>query len=288
MTAPSNESSPKSPSEPTVDLFIKTFPADHQWLPYLFRSITKFCRGFRQVILVAEGSKDVLSAQLEGALRTSIPVKAFFIKEIEEDPEYKKAGRVGLGYQHQKAIKLMWPGFTDADAVVQVDSDMVFNRPTTPDSFRTDDGDPVWLRKEWADSRADEWKMWGRGVEWFSRGQPAIWNYMIRPGFYLTREATNAFSAYLNRELALKDPIELFTSLSIPHLSVYNTFGLFLHHFASRFPFSGAQTEDQRHHFGYRLLTAEEFNKPCPLLQYWSWGGIKPEHRAQIERILES
>jgi hypothetical protein len=295
---PNNESPPspepttpqtQTPSEPVVDLFIKTFPRDYPWLPYLLRSIEKFCRGFRYVIIVHEGDLPTPYAP-KGCEVFLLPAN-----RPQHDPDYND--RVSLGYQYQKAIKVMWPGFYGPavpmpDAVVQVDSDMIFARPTTPESFRQDCA-PVWLRREWVDmDHPESWAAWGPGMEWFARGNPVLWNYMVRPGFYLTREATTAFGNHLTRTHGM-NPYEFFLSREIPHQSEYNLFGLFLQMFADRYRWSGMKSEDERHHFGYRLLTPEEFEKPCPLLQFHSWtqcdqnGQIHPDIITQIEGILQ-
>jgi hypothetical protein len=38
----------------TTDIVVKTYPADYDWLPYLFRSIDKFVTGYRRIVLIIE------------------------------------------------------------------------------------------------------------------------------------------------------------------------------------------------------------------------------------------
>ena len=38
----------------TTDIVVKTYPADYDWTPYLFRSIDKFVTGYRRIVLIIE------------------------------------------------------------------------------------------------------------------------------------------------------------------------------------------------------------------------------------------
>src|SRR5206468_8669427 len=46
--------SPSVPAGKIVDIFIKTYPGDYVWLEYCIRSLMKYARGFRQIVIVSD------------------------------------------------------------------------------------------------------------------------------------------------------------------------------------------------------------------------------------------
>jgi len=50
----------------TVDLFLRTYNKDVQWLPFLFRSLCRHARGFRKLIVVTpSASTDVVKQAVD-------------------------------------------------------------------------------------------------------------------------------------------------------------------------------------------------------------------------------
>lgn len=82
---------------PTTDIFIKTCKHDQEYHQYCLASIEKFCTGFRNVVVI------------EG-----------------EHPR---------GYLHQQVAKLRADEHTDADFILITDSDTLFTRPVTPETY---------------------------------------------------------------------------------------------------------------------------------------------------------
>jgi hypothetical protein len=92
------------------DIFIKTCQHDAAYHEHCLKSIDKFCSGFRKVVVV------------EG-----------------EHPH---------GYLHQQIVKLEADLHTDADFILMTDSDTLFCRPVTPETY-FEDGKVVWVHTPW-------------------------------------------------------------------------------------------------------------------------------------------
>ena len=105
---------------PTVDLVIKSYPADYPWLAYALRSLQKFATGFNDIIVL---------------LPRDSPLNLTLEKVVYLDaPE---------GYLQQQVAKLNADRHTQADYIVHWDSDMIATAPFTPDIF-FHNGKPVW------------------------------------------------------------------------------------------------------------------------------------------------
>jgi len=91
---------------PTTDLFIKTCSHDRDYHEHCLASIEKFCTGFRNVVVI--------------------------------DGEHPQ------GYLHQQIVKLYADTYTDADFILITDSDTLFTRPVTPETYFRD-GKIEWI-----------------------------------------------------------------------------------------------------------------------------------------------
>jgi len=89
----------------TTDIFIKTCKHDRHYHKYCLESITKYCKGFRNTVVV--------------------------------DGEHEN------GYVYQQVIKLHANEYSDADYILVSDSDTLFNQDVTPQSFMKN-GKPIW------------------------------------------------------------------------------------------------------------------------------------------------
>jgi hypothetical protein len=105
------------------DLFLRTFPGDYKWLPFLFRSMTNHVRGFRDLIVVtptgAISPRDYVERNLGHG-----PVKS--MARFAECPIYPN------DYIGQQVTKLRSWEYSDADEICFLDSDMVFKRAFGP------------------------------------------------------------------------------------------------------------------------------------------------------------
>jgi len=140
-------------TESVVDLFIKTWSGDAKWLPYCLAGHSRYARDFRQLVLITDKGFDFEISE------TNIPIKI-----IETDPTeagYTKnpafwgvtrQGKIidkpprGPGYYWQQAVKMSWPEYSDADAVVILDTDVIAWDKFCAMDF-TMNGQPYWRTK---------------------------------------------------------------------------------------------------------------------------------------------
>jgi len=123
---------------PVVDIFIRTYSRDAEYHRYCMQSIAKFCKGFRQTVVVHR-----------------------------DDANQK------IGYLAQQVTKLTAYKHTDADIVLITDSDTLVHEPVTPESFMRE-GKPIWMVTPWNDElRAHEGLMtWYRVMQEFFGEDP--------------------------------------------------------------------------------------------------------------------
>lgn len=121
------------------DIYIKTWSRDFPWLEYCLKSIARYAKGFRQIIVESE------------TLPSSgfIPVQFKWVESKDRQP----------GYLWQQRCKLYADQHTDADYILYMDSDTIFTRDVTPEYFMRG-GKPVWLYTMFDKARKDQqvWK----------------------------------------------------------------------------------------------------------------------------------
>ena len=122
----------------SVDIVIKSFPGDYEWLPYLFRSIAKYATGWRQLMVIIEEQYEA-PPMPEGA--RLVRCRRY---EGTDCPPARGVPIERLGaWRH-----------SDADVLVFVDSDCVFCRPVDLQTDPTINLErPVVLWREWDDSQ---------------------------------------------------------------------------------------------------------------------------------------
>lgn len=239
-----------------VGLFVKTCARDAERLKFLFASIDKFCEGFSQLVIVSD------AGFVPADLPTSLPVALAY--EVVPALDWAPAHRAG--YWHQQGVKMTWFRYTNCDAVVVLDSDVVVTAPMTPATF-IEDGAPVMGRARWEDLVGPN-AMWKLSAD-YAVGAPASHAYMLRPGTILTRKASSAFSAYCETHFGV-DAMDMF--LVDPQgikMSEFEMFGAYL-----------GQVEDH----GYRLT--ELAGAPQPIKKFQSVLELTAKQRAEIDAII--
>lgn len=112
-----------------TDLFISTHAPDAVWLDYSLRSVVKYARGFRQVIVIfpRRDEKVIMSVlgKFDGLLK---------LKPVAAD-------ETGDGHLHQNIHKTSCDLHSDADFFFNLDSDSVFTIVSSPLDF-SQDGKP--------------------------------------------------------------------------------------------------------------------------------------------------
>lgn len=230
-----------------TDIFIRSYHRDFPWLSYALKSIQKFATGFRQVVIVIPDTDDLPNLTVERV-----------IKEKDVMP----------GYMQQQSTKMHADTFSDADAFLFLDSDCVFTEPVTPETFMTE-GRPNWLHTPFDKVGEDARRAWYEVMKKCIGEDPPS-EMMRRHPQLIPRWALQEFRGFVagKHGVSLEHYIK---SQPIGQFSEYNCAGhyLWLHH-----------------HEKIHWINTEEWLPPAVLKQWWSHGGITPEIREELERIL--
>jgi len=246
-----------------VDIFIKTYSKDFPWLQYCLASIRKFAQGFQRVIIVCDGQDG-----------TMIPYKWLWpqckVFYVTTPNTFPSKCEHTPGYVFQQAVKLNWIKYSDADAVLILDSDWMFSTSTCPDDFKIDN-EFYWVYRDW--DKADDAVLWKSPVE-IALKQNAEYEAMVVAGFILTRDATVAFQRHLCALYNAKDIWDCFLKINTKHYSEFNLFGMFVLHYR----------DDYKKLFNYD--TSQLHN--TTIRSSWSWGGLTSEEIVIRQQILDS
>jgi hypothetical protein len=234
----------------SCDIFIRSYYRDLDWLLYCLRSIELFCSGFRNVVVVVPGSS-------AGRLRRlGIPEVTVHICK-DYDPDY-------LG---QQITKLHADLYTDADYICHVDSDWIFTRPCHPSDLFIEGKLTIGMTSYADLPQAIPWK---KATERFL-GWEVSYDFMRRQPYSFPRWLYAALREHAEHRHA-RD-IESYI-LSQPPLgfSEFNAMGAFAFF---------------RHHEAFVWLDAMDATLPSPLcICYWSWGGLTPAIRLEMDNLL--
>lgn len=132
-----------------VDLFVKTWSGDFQWLYYCLESVKKFATNYNELIIIVPEHEKQKFADMNYVLpeRTQI----FYVKEE------------GHGYLFQMYIKMQAHKYSNADYIKYLDSDCIFNKPFDAHSLIYD-GKPEMLMTKYLDEAGNN-KL-GHGICW--------------------------------------------------------------------------------------------------------------------------
>lgn len=231
-------------------IFIRSYAPDFQWLSYSLRSIQKFATGFCD-ILIAVPQQDVPK------LSHLTVEKVVGVHDGQP------------GYLCQQNDKLHADMHTRADLVVNLDSDTLFTRPVTPATFMRN-GKPLWLITPWHTFLGDEKKAWFHVLAKALQECPPF-EFMRKNTITIPRWAYGAFREHMQKLHGIT-LTEYIMSQPAREFSEFNTIGfyLWLYH------------RDKIHWHDTSIDGVPESVEH----QRWSWSGLTPEIRAEIEREL--
>lgn len=250
----------------TCDIFIKTYPPDWSWFTYCHTSCLKFATGFRKIYVVA-------GAPIHDGMQLKKPV-GVGTNWIETPTDIDFRMEYGLGnpnqdlYLSQQIFKLYADTLTDAEFICHIDSDTIFTRPVTPETYFTDDK-INWMMTPYSMVETP----WKPITEKFL-GRPVEFEFMRRAPVMLPRWIYPAL-----REFCVKKhgrTLEQYV-MEQPHraYSEYNALGAFAYYF---------------HNDKFNWInTAEVPEKDWPILtvrQCKSWDGLTPAIVAEFDSIL--
>lgn len=193
----------------TVDVFVKSYAKDAPWLEWCLRSIRKFASGFRGVQVISPDAQTVV-----------FPTAPY-------DQSWKVLPEYGNDhYLSQQVFKLYADTFTDADWILFTDSDTIFTRPVTPETYLKN-GKFVWMMTPMNEAHPDEQQAWRRVMRKFFGKEPE-YEFMRRHPFLLPRWLLADLRAFCVRQhgIELKDyvmaqPYREFTEFNILGMYAY-------------------------------------------------------------------
>jgi len=183
-------------------------------------------------------------------------VRAITDIRVESVPDWKN------GYIQQQWVKLNADNYLDTEHVLYVDSDCVFHTPFSPSNF-IEDNKPILMKTMYGNLGGGEvWKGITEGIV----GWDLQYEYMRRlPWMY----RTNSLYSFRHYFSGLRTTLENMTNRAF---SEFNALGAFIDRF-----------ESDR----YFITDTEVWMPPSVAKQFWSWGGITPEIKTEIEGMLK-
>ncbi len=233
-----------------TDIFIKTYHRDFVWLEYCLKSIKKYARGFRDIVIVSDNTGHIIPSNITDVL----PVKIYYVNLPSKAPTYVEHG---LGYLWQQFVKLSWYKYSDAHQVLVLDSDEMLTKSLSPDSFKTN-GKFNWFYRDW--EKAGNGICWRQSTE-FLLNKETIYDAMVLTGFVLQKETTIALKNHLCSLHNCDELWDIIIKYNLKTCSEFNLFGNFIHLYG--------RTE-------YNLVINGDITKYMDnkINKEWSWGGI--------------
>lgn len=229
-----------------VDLVVKSYPADYEWMHFALRSIQKFATGFRDVLVMVPEDHG-LNLTRERIL--TVP-----------GPE---------NYKYQQVCKLSVDMRSDADGFVYLDSDSVFTKPVTPELFFPD-GKALWLMTPWTSLSGDEKRTWFHVIAHCLQ-DATPYEFMRRITIAAPRWAYPAFRDFIKKTHGIEYDSYIMNRPG-NEFSEFNCLGayLWLHH------------RDKIHwHDTSTMGVPEDWVK-----QHWSYAGVDNVVRNQMAMLL--
>jgi hypothetical protein len=238
----------------TYDIFYRTYRGDAKWLEYSLQSIVKFVTGYSSVIVTApESSREIIEPI----------VKKYGFKFIECEAIHPSEDYVG-----QQATKMFADLYTTSDIVVHVDSDVIFTRDVTLETFLNSSGTkPLNLKSAYANIETP-WKPITERLVKFE----VDYEYMRKQPIIYPREIYKPTRDHLEKVHGISFH-ELVRSIDNREFSEFNIIGAISEKYYSDL-IEWQDTHDQK-----------PLPEPC-VIQYWSWGGIDDKEE-EIKKILE-
>lgn len=235
-------------------IFIKSYKGDAPWLEYCLKSIKKFCKSYGQVLVASEDKEIGQIADYHGAIFR--PVNKF----------------TGDGYIHQQVIKLIADHFfhPSTEYIVYWDSDCMAIREHTPE-FWFKDGKPIMMVTPYSSLPAPPAMPWKSVTEEIMKFE-CPFETMRRHPMVIPRGLLPEIREYLTT-IHRKKWSDYLLSRPYRSCSEFNMIGSYILKFHPE------------------IVTVVNTDKdplpPNALKQFWSWGGITPKIKTEIEGILK-
>lgn len=236
----------------TYDIFYRTYSGDAAWLDYSLQSIHKFVTGYSSVVVTApESSREIIER---------IVLKHGF-KYIVCDAIHTD------DYVGQQATKMYADLYTNSDIIVHVDSDVIFTKPVTLQSFLNAEGTkPLNLKSAYANIETP-WKSITEASVKFE----VHYEYMRRIPLAYPREIYKQIRDHIEKVHGVTF-YEFIRSITNREMSEFNIIGAV----SDQYYPNSIEWQDTHG----TIPIPESF-----ATQYWSWGGVH-DHEAEIQQVL--
>lgn len=226
-----------------IDIFIRSYEKDFVWLEYALRSIHKNVTGFRNIIVAVPDARPLSHLTAEQVI------------EIEDLPD---------GYIGQQLTKMQAWRYTDADAILFWDSDVVAIEPVDVLEFKSD-GKPIIYKTKYT-SIDVPWKP----ITESCLGFPVTYEYMRRmPLLYWANTIRNTEEYICGyHDCTLR---EYLSNINHRAFSEFNAIGALAEkYYPDQYVFIDTETVEM---------------PPIKVVQFWSWGGVTNEIKRQLDKI---
>jgi Family of unknown function (DUF6492) len=231
-------------------LFIRSYWRDFDWLALSLASVARYCHGFDDLVIVTPRRSEpwLRRARLPQVGRIE------FCRDYRDD------------YLGQQATKLHADQFTDADFICHIDSDCVFTRWVSPEDFVVDDKPGIMMRPL---ERLRRERPWLKPTEKFL-GTPVAFDFMCHPPFTFPRWLYARVREHSVTQHG--QDVETYLERQPPRgFSEFNVLG-------------ALAWLRWRERFAWTTWTDGAVDSP--LRWYWSWDRVRPDTRAEIEKIV--
>jgi hypothetical protein len=234
------------------DIVIRSYHRDFEWLHYCLRSIERFCRGFRDVVLIVPTSS---RAKLDW-----LGLRGTRTMTCRDYP---------IDYLGQQVTKLHADLVSDADYLCHVDSDWVFTRPCAPHDLLVDGKVAVGMVDY---RRLHPGIPWRRATERFL-GRSVAHDFMRRQPYMFPRRQYAALRDFCRA----RHGVDLETWVLRQTPLGFSEFNALAAHAFFHEPeaYAWVEADDP---------TLDE----APCRAYWSWGGITEAIRCELDAVLAS
>lgn len=185
-----------------IDIFYKTHKKDRKFLLSSLKTVDRFAKGFRKIVIVTDADDDLTLSDLN---LHNLEVELF----KEQLPTHWGATEK---YNHQQYVKVDFKKWTDAWAILSLDSDVILYDLLTPNMYFSKKGKPVWLFNSYKDifptvnsGMRGGLEHWREVVSHFLKKNPndLEFEFMRFPGFLITRNLADKFEQYIKNEFHL-------------------------------------------------------------------------------------
>ena len=138
-----------------MEIFVKTYHKDFDWLRYLFKSLEKYARGFSGITLVSDNDGYKIPKDIIYSIR-SIPLEIVYLDLPNTQP--KAMPYDNRGYYWQQIVKLNWWRYCSQEVCIQIDSDCMVRSEISPEFYQNNDGKWIYNIRPWSSMNNDAWK----------------------------------------------------------------------------------------------------------------------------------